>query len=377
MSRGQTWSSEEVQALMDIWSEEYISRLLVATHKNSEVFKLFSEKMAERGFNRSLHQCRIKVKKLRQQYVKVREALARSGSSEGEKEKFVWYDDLDGILGTRPASSPKHVIESFKEEGPLTPTQAEPADLLQCHKSEDVHPEEDESRTSAGSPRPQEEPNPLRWVIPGAQDRKRKSRTDRLDGFLESCMQQQKQMDEADRKRYEEDKATFENFIRMQQEAEECRFKAIQDQQQANNQVFLHMMGTFARALLSKSHKPPARGVPTKQTISPDNPPATMANTHSLLAQETSEHPLAPMENYLPEPMAPCTSSSVLQDPCHWALCGVIIVGSVGDVPGACTGFLPLLMLQPRSIFSIDSHLHPFATVANVFSMGHIIGLLQ
>ncbi|XP_061600715.1 uncharacterized protein LOC133463277 isoform X1 [Cololabis saira] len=316
MSRGQTWSSEEVQALMHIWSEEYVSRLLLATHKNSEVFRLFSEKMAERGFHRSLHQCRIKVKKLRQQYVKIRESLTSSGSSDGEREKFVWYDELDGILGTRP-SSPKHVVESFKEEGPPTP---EPAELLP--KREEDPPEEEESRASLGSPTPQEEQPPVRWVIPGAQERKRKSRTDRLDSFLESCVKQQKQMDEADQKRNEEDKATFENFIRVQQEAEACRFKAIQDQQQTNNQVFLHMMGTFAKALLSKSQKPPAQGCPTTQTMSPDDPPAGMANLHNVPPpQETSEHPFAPMENYLPETMAPCTSS-LLQD----------VIGRAGDL---------------------------------------------
>lgn len=44
MPHGQTWGSEEMQALIDIWSEGHISLLLyvsiiillVATHKNNE-----------------------------------------------------------------------------------------------------------------------------------------------------------------------------------------------------------------------------------------------------------------------------------------------------------------------------------------------------
>lgn len=90
MSRGQTWSSEEVQALIDIWSDEQISRLLVVTHKNFAVFRLFSEKMAARGFNRTPHQCRIKVKKLRQRYFWVRDLTQKIGSSVEEKSRFVW-----------------------------------------------------------------------------------------------------------------------------------------------------------------------------------------------------------------------------------------------------------------------------------------------
>lgn len=89
--------------------------MLEKTHKNAEVFKMFSDQLTERGFNRSVEQCCIKVKKLRQQYIKVRDFLRRSGSSGDEKEKFLWYDEMDQILGTRPTSSPVNIIESFEE----------------------------------------------------------------------------------------------------------------------------------------------------------------------------------------------------------------------------------------------------------------------
>lgn len=129
MFRGQTWSTEEVQTLVSIWSDATMAQLLASTHKNREVFKLFSEKMAALGFHRSVEQCRIKVKKLRLQYFRVRDALA--GSPE-EREKFVWYDELDGILGSSPANRAKQAAEAFKEEAPWTPTPAEPAELFEC-----------------------------------------------------------------------------------------------------------------------------------------------------------------------------------------------------------------------------------------------------
>lgn len=89
MSRGRTWSNEEVKCLINIWSDEQVSKILEKTHKNAEVFKMFSDQLTECGFNRSVEQCRIKVKKLRQQYIKVRDVLCQSGSSVEEKEKFL------------------------------------------------------------------------------------------------------------------------------------------------------------------------------------------------------------------------------------------------------------------------------------------------
>lgn len=131
MFRGQTWSTEEVQTLISIWSDETMAQLLASTHKNREVFKLFSEKMAALGFHRSVEQCRIKVKKLRLQYFRVRDALGKGGGSPEEKEKFVWYDELDGILGSSPANRARQAVESFKEEAPWTPTSAEPTELFE------------------------------------------------------------------------------------------------------------------------------------------------------------------------------------------------------------------------------------------------------
>lgn len=127
MSRGMTWGREEVQALLEIWSDENMLHLLSTTHKNTEVFEMFSEKMAAQGFIRSAQQCRIKVKKLRQQYIRVRDARQKGASSEEEKEKFMWYNDLDAIIGVKSST---HVVESFKEEAPWTPISAEPTDLF-------------------------------------------------------------------------------------------------------------------------------------------------------------------------------------------------------------------------------------------------------
>ncbi len=74
MSRGSTWGDEEIRFLIEIWSDDYIKTQLEKTHKNNETFNLFSERMRERGFNRTGEECHLKVKKLRQHYMRTRDA---------------------------------------------------------------------------------------------------------------------------------------------------------------------------------------------------------------------------------------------------------------------------------------------------------------
>lgn len=160
----------------------------------------------------------------------------------------------------------------------------------------ELHPEEDESTTSSGSHRPQQEPNIVQWTVPGTRVRKRKRKTDHLERFLESYMQQKRRMDEVDQKRRDEEKAAFESFLKMQQEAEERQLEAIAEQQRANSQLLLHMMGTLVKALLPQSDTP--------------DPPATVADPHPAASpQEISERPGAAMAYSLPE-----TTSALLRD---------------------------------------------------------------
>lgn len=133
--KGTLWSVDEVRYLLDVWGEEHIKSMMENKHKNAEVFSLFSERLKEKGSIRSVEQCRIKVKKLRQKYLQIRDTLRRSGSSSEAKERFIWYDDLDAILGSRPTSNPLHVLESSQLTCPeetnvnVSAASSEPDDL--------------------------------------------------------------------------------------------------------------------------------------------------------------------------------------------------------------------------------------------------------
>jgi len=77
----------------EIWSDDYISAQLSTTHKNSEIYVLFSKQLRERGFHRTVAQCHAKAKKLSQQYIQVRDALNRTGSC-GQWVKLIFSRGL-------------------------------------------------------------------------------------------------------------------------------------------------------------------------------------------------------------------------------------------------------------------------------------------
>ncbi|EMP29815.1 Golgi apparatus protein 1, partial [Chelonia mydas] len=71
----------------------------------------FQRGMVERGYTRDAQQCRVKIKKLRQAYQKIKEANGRSGS---EPQTCRFYDQVHAILGGDPTSTPTLSMDMFK-----------------------------------------------------------------------------------------------------------------------------------------------------------------------------------------------------------------------------------------------------------------------
>lgn len=69
------------------------------------VYKDISKRMGDEGYSRTFQQCGEKIKKLRQEYKKVKDKLHKTG----EKyliAKFEHCDLLNDILGNKPATHP-------------------------------------------------------------------------------------------------------------------------------------------------------------------------------------------------------------------------------------------------------------------------------
>ncbi|XP_037550648.1 uncharacterized protein LOC119427137 [Nematolebias whitei] len=274
--------------------------------------------MEKLGFPRTVAQCRTKVKKLRQQYIKIRNMLRKSGSSGDAKDKFPWYDELDLVLGTRPTSSPQHV--DSHQEPPSSSTLA-PSD------SESTEQDSVKSEKSATNFEVEETPttSSLLDELAAAQKRKKKTKADRFEKMLERYLDEKRKTDEDECKRMKQESASFENFLKMQQQAVERHFQLMQEQQTANNKRFFEMMSTFLHAAMPQSVTPPttqqwmppptAVRPPLWPTSSSHQPSAHTDHQHNI---QTTQHSTPASAQTPQEPDMAATSqhstSSVLDD---------------------------------------------------------------
>lgn len=96
------WADVEVQALLNIYSAEDIQGNpdFDGTKRNMKIFSCISAQLAELGITHTAKQCREKIKKLKQDYKRIRDHNNQSGS---DRKKSKWYDLLDGIFSHRQA----------------------------------------------------------------------------------------------------------------------------------------------------------------------------------------------------------------------------------------------------------------------------------
>ncbi|XP_051793882.1 uncharacterized protein LOC127530647 [Acanthochromis polyacanthus] len=285
MNRGQTWSKEEVQCLIEIWADEHIRAQLSSTHKNAEIFGIFSKQMRARDFQRSVEQ-----------------------------------KNFDSNISKKPDVDPVDIVESHEntmEAPPHVNTETE-ANVPGPSASQDVkmltiivivlhsitEEEADTSLDSSVSSAQESEPTSasVRLEIPGANSRKRKTKTrGRDDDFTKYMAESKKvleEMREAETRQLEQDQALQEKMLNAQQEADERRFNALmtllQSQQQASNQLIAQL---FSQLINKVPTQAPASssswsGVPSHQS-SPHLPHSTH---HQLPPSEA-----APYHNTNPE----------------------------------------------------------------------------
>ncbi|EMP29759.1 hypothetical protein UY3_13128 [Chelonia mydas] len=109
--RAPAWTEREVRDLTTVWGDESMLSELCSKRRNAKIFEKISKGMMDRGYNRDLQQCRMKIKELRQAYQKTKEANGCSGS---EPQKCRFYDELHAILGGAPTTNPPLSVDTCK-----------------------------------------------------------------------------------------------------------------------------------------------------------------------------------------------------------------------------------------------------------------------
>ncbi|XP_030173175.1 zinc finger and SCAN domain-containing protein 29 isoform X1 [Lynx canadensis] len=93
---GVHWGYEETKTFLGILSESWIHEKLRTCHRNRQVYRLVAERLRERGFPRTLEQCRYRFKNLQTHYRK-----ARSTHAPGT---CPFYREMDALMCPRAAT---------------------------------------------------------------------------------------------------------------------------------------------------------------------------------------------------------------------------------------------------------------------------------
>ncbi|KAJ8389034.1 hypothetical protein AAFF_G00124310 [Aldrovandia affinis] len=95
------WTDDEVQTFLSIYADEEIQRELESATRNDKVYAKISGKLSDLNIVHTGRQCREKLKKLKQDYKKIKDHNNKSGS---DRRTSKWFDRLDALLGHRPSS---------------------------------------------------------------------------------------------------------------------------------------------------------------------------------------------------------------------------------------------------------------------------------
>ena len=90
------WTRQETLRLIVIRGRENIQAQLDACKRNQKVFQTFTREIQSERFDRNYEQSTEKVKKLKQEYKKIKDQLNKTGES-GRKRLTLWdfFDPLD------------------------------------------------------------------------------------------------------------------------------------------------------------------------------------------------------------------------------------------------------------------------------------------
>ena len=114
-SRGQTWTHEVILALIRIWSDSAVQSRLDGASRTADIWGDVAGRLRAAGFDRTSKQCKDKMKNLKQYYKDLKDGHNRSGH---DRSNWPYYDLMDDVLGDRPSTRPRNVIDTTHSTPP-------------------------------------------------------------------------------------------------------------------------------------------------------------------------------------------------------------------------------------------------------------------
>ncbi|XP_072556397.1 uncharacterized protein [Paramormyrops kingsleyae] len=259
MEKCAKWTDEEVHALLSIYAEADIQREFDSTTRNDKLYRKISSRLAEMGVQHTAKQCREKIKKMKQDYKKVKVHNNQNGS---ERKTNKWFSIMDAILGHRPAySGNAETKESVAASLELTVDDTQATDVS---SKEDHLCEISQSESSSASSVPFNCPHPLSPMRETPHKRRKRKRD---PDFLEAIREMTERSSDVLWQGYEQRERYFQllidhdaqeaaqrerEFAVLREEAAEAR-----QQQNAFQQGFLAIFDRLVQ-VLDKRNAPTA-----------------------------------------------------------------------------------------------------------------------
>ncbi|XP_054480641.1 uncharacterized protein zgc:113263 [Anoplopoma fimbria] len=101
------WSDEETLNLLDIWGKDSVQRALKGCLKNRHIFTQIAQKMAERGYMRTVEQCQTRIKRLKKCF--------RKNNKRNSRLEYKFYEQLKRVLGSSAPSAVPEVTYDVEE----------------------------------------------------------------------------------------------------------------------------------------------------------------------------------------------------------------------------------------------------------------------
>ncbi|XP_040886126.1 uncharacterized protein zgc:113263 isoform X2 [Toxotes jaculatrix] len=101
------WSDEETLNLLDIWGKDSVQRALKGCLKNRHIFTQIAQKMAERGYMRTVEQCQTRIKRLKKCF--------RQNNKGHSRLECKFYEQLECVLSSSAPSAVPEVTYDVEE----------------------------------------------------------------------------------------------------------------------------------------------------------------------------------------------------------------------------------------------------------------------
>ena len=108
-----TWGKPETLKLIDLWADDKVQEELAGCHRNRDIYQRIAIKLQEAGYDRTLEQCREKIKKLRKEYRKIKDKNKETG--QGREETWTYFEVMDAVLGHKPTTCPSFVVDTLAD----------------------------------------------------------------------------------------------------------------------------------------------------------------------------------------------------------------------------------------------------------------------